>query len=101
MKDMADEMTCDASYITALVDRLEELGLAERRPSAVDRRVKEVALTAKGEQVAEEITGTMRTPPAEFDALDAKQRRSLARLMGHVVTDLHPLTDPFRPLSRR
>ena len=42
MSDMAARMTCDASYVTAIVDRLEEVGLAVRRTSPTDRRVKEI-----------------------------------------------------------
>ena len=45
-------MACDASYITAVADRLEELGLAVRRNAADDRRVRELVLTAKGESVS-------------------------------------------------
>ena len=94
-------MTCDASYITAIVDRLEKVGLAERRVSATDRRVKEIALTELGRTVAEEIRATMTSPPAAFDRLSRADRSALASLLAKVVPDLDTLPDPFRPPHRR
>lgn len=96
MRDMADRMTCDASYITSVVDRLEETGLAERRPSPSDRRVKEIALTPAGERVASEVQRTMTAPPAAIDRLSASERRTLAALMAKVVRDDEVVADAFR-----
>src|SRR5919107_1477493 len=55
MRSLADEWKCDASYATLIVDRLERLGLAERRTVARDRRVKLAALTAEGARVKAEL----------------------------------------------
>ena len=96
MRDMADRMTCDASYITSVVDRLEETGLAERRTSPSDRRVKEIALTPAGERVAEEVRRTMTAPPTAIDRLSAAERRTLAALMAKVVPDDEVVSDAFR-----
>ena len=48
MRTLAGAWKCDASNVTWLVDRLEEHGLAERRPHPTDRRVRTVALTPQG-----------------------------------------------------
>jgi DNA-binding MarR family transcriptional regulator len=96
MRDMAERMTCDASYVTSVVDRLEETGLAERRTSATDRRVKEIALTPAGERVAQEVRRTMTSPPPAIDRLTASERRTLESLMSKVVTDDEVVTDAFR-----
>src|ERR671916_675769 len=48
MGELAQELNCDRSYVTAIVDDLERAGLAERRVSVEDRRVKTIALTAAG-----------------------------------------------------
>jgi len=96
MRDMADRMTCDASYITSVVDRLEETGLAERRASPIDRRVKEIALTPAGERVAHQVRRTMTAPPPAIERLTAAERRALASLMAKVVPDDEVLTDAFR-----
>ncbi|MEZ5177051.1 MAG: MarR family winged helix-turn-helix transcriptional regulator [Acidimicrobiales bacterium] len=45
---LAEHWSCDASWVTNRIDRLEELGLVERRVSPADRRVKEVWLTDPG-----------------------------------------------------
>ncbi len=101
MSDIAARMTCDASYITAVVDRLEEVGLAERRPSPTDRRVKEIALTPAGVRVAAEVRRAMDSPPPAIDRLGPAQLRALARLMATVVPDDEIVQDAFRmPPSR-
>ena len=45
MGDLARDLNCDRSYVTAIVDDLERAGLAERRVAPEDRRVKTIALT--------------------------------------------------------
>lgn len=45
---IAEQFGCDPSNITAKVDRLVELGLAERRPDPADGRIKLVAATPAG-----------------------------------------------------
>ncbi len=44
----------DKTTMVATVDDLEERGLAERRPSATDRRARIIAVTDKGRAAAEE-----------------------------------------------
>ncbi|MFE9441194.1 MarR family winged helix-turn-helix transcriptional regulator [Streptomyces sp. NPDC006602] len=51
MREIADELQIDASYVTSLADQLEEAGLVERRVSPSDRRIKQLAPTAKGRRV--------------------------------------------------
>src|SRR4029077_5000765 len=46
MGGTAELMRCDPSNVTGIVDTLEERKLAERGPSADDRRVKVIALTS-------------------------------------------------------
>ena len=48
MKELAQRMGCDASFVTAVADALERHGLASREPDARDRRVKNLVLTAEG-----------------------------------------------------
>src|SRR5688500_17397043 len=44
----------DKTTMVSTVDELERRGLAERRPSATDRRARVIAVTEKGRLVAEE-----------------------------------------------
>jgi DNA-binding MarR family transcriptional regulator len=52
MSPLAERMNCEASNLTGLVDRLEVRGLVERRLDPDDRRVRVLALTRAGEELA-------------------------------------------------
>jgi DNA-binding MarR family transcriptional regulator len=101
MRVLAELMVCDASYITAVVDRLEEIGLAERRPNATDRRVKEIALTDRGVEAAARIGSTMSSAPPEFETLSAADRRVLAQLMAKVVPVANGSSAAFKAPARQ
>lgn len=101
MRDMADRMMYDASYITAVVDRLEELGYAERRAGSTDRRVKEIALTDKGREASARIGTIMTAAPDELTKLSKAERATLAALVAKVVPITPPSgVDPFKPPPR-
>src|SRR5436853_4836069 len=51
MGRLAETLSCDASNVTGLVDRLESRGLVQRRASAGDRRVKVLHLTPAGSRI--------------------------------------------------
>ncbi len=70
MGEMARGIGVDPSYITALVDDLDERGLARREPDPDDRRVKIIVLTAAGRAVAERHRPRpLRTPFGLFGAV--------------------------------
>jgi len=100
MRDMAQHMACDASYITAVADRLEEVGLAERRSAADDRRAKELALTPKGEQVAARLHAIFAEPPDTMRALSASEQAQLERLV-HKLSNAPAAGDWMPPLKLR
>jgi DNA-binding MarR family transcriptional regulator len=79
MGALADAWECDASNATWVVDRLEKLGLAERRNTPHDRRVKLVLLTAKGARIKAELMEEFYTPPAELLAVDRETLEALRR----------------------
>jgi DNA-binding MarR family transcriptional regulator len=81
MGDLARELNCDRSYVTAIVDDLERVGMAERRISTNDRRVKTIALTADGSRALRTVRDALMKPPAELAALTATQQRTLAKLI--------------------
>jgi DNA-binding MarR family transcriptional regulator len=63
MSELAESLVLDASYITGLVDRMEERGLLQRQPSPSDRRVKLISLTAEGMAVREMVHERVSQPP--------------------------------------
>ncbi|MEV0321577.1 MarR family winged helix-turn-helix transcriptional regulator [Streptomyces sp. NPDC050658] len=84
MRSLADTLTCDASNMTGIVDRLEKRDLVRREPSPSDRRVKNVVLTAEGERVADAIRARMRDTQEGLDRLDDEERAALAALLERV-----------------
>jgi DNA-binding MarR family transcriptional regulator len=85
MRAMGDKLSCDPSFMTGMVDRLEEDGLIERRPDPGDRRVTLIALTDKGVEFRDSALAALHEPPAEFDALDRDELDQLAKLLGKVT----------------
>jgi DNA-binding MarR family transcriptional regulator len=77
MRAMADALSCDASMVTWLVDRMEERGLVERLALPSDRRVKTVALTPLGVDTRDRLMNALYEPPAELLSLDATSLETL------------------------
>jgi DNA-binding MarR family transcriptional regulator len=87
MRSLADEWQCDASNATWIIDRLERAGLAERRSSPDDRRVKLVGLTAKGVRTKREVMDAFYQPPAELLELSAADLALLEGVMTRLTRD--------------
>jgi DNA-binding MarR family transcriptional regulator len=85
MRALADDMRCDASYITGLVDVLEKAGFVERRTATGDRRVKLVHLTRSGQKAKERADHVLTTPPKALDRLTDTEHRSLAKLLAKLA----------------
>ena len=81
MRDLSEHWKVDASWVTSLVDALEERGLAERRAHPTDRRVKMVALTDKGVRMKEEALQYMYAPPSAVEVLTAAEQVQLRDLL--------------------
>jgi DNA-binding MarR family transcriptional regulator len=81
MRQLARRLGCDNSYVTALVDSLEERGLAVREQHPSDRRVKVIALTDRGREVAKRAQLAGIEPPAAFDALGPAEMITLRDLL--------------------
>jgi DNA-binding MarR family transcriptional regulator len=89
MGTLADAWKCDASNVTWLVDRLEEHGLAERRPHPTDRRVRSVALTRKGTKMRAQIESKMFEAPASFRELSTSDLEALGRILRKLAPEPH------------
>jgi MarR family transcriptional regulator, organic hydroperoxide resistance regulator len=71
---------CDPSNVTLLSERLEEKGIAERRPHRDDRRVRTLVLTPAGETVRRRLLEHIQQHSL-LAALDAEQQRQLQELL--------------------
>jgi MarR family transcriptional regulator, organic hydroperoxide resistance regulator len=87
MNRLAEALSCDASNVTGLIDRLESLGLVQRRPSADDRRVKVLDLTAAGVRLRGQLLRRMTADQLPLARLSARDRRALVRILERLVDD--------------
>lgn len=85
MSRLAEVLSCDASNVTGLVDRMEARGLLERRPSPGDRRVKVLALTPTGARLRGEMLIHMTGQPLPLSSLTPDERRALVKLLERLV----------------
>ena len=87
MRRLADTLSCDASNVTGLVDRLESRGLVQRQASSGDRRVKALELTASGKRVRADLLGQMAKRSLPLSKLSVRQQRTLVRLLEALVDE--------------
>lgn len=85
MGEVAGAMSCDASNVTGLVDRLESRGLLQRVPSDEDRRVKVLSLTPLGKKVRAALLEKMTATPPTLERLSAADQRALARILRQLL----------------
>src|SRR5215207_7275392 len=85
MSRLAEALSCDASNVTGLVDRLESRGLVERRPSAADRRVKVLDLTPTGSRLRALLVDRMTTPPEALAQLSAREQQARVRILKRLL----------------
>ena len=81
MRALAEHWHCDPSWVTSIVDQLEERGFAERRVDASDRRAKRVGLTPLGEKARDRALALLSEPPPGIAALDRSDQRALRDLL--------------------
>ncbi|MDQ8707170.1 MarR family transcriptional regulator [Streptomyces sp. LHD-70] len=84
MRALATTLTCDASNMTGIIDRLEKRGLVRRETAPDDRRVKTVVLTAEGERVTDAIRSKMHATQDGLGRLDDQERDRLYALLERV-----------------
>jgi DNA-binding MarR family transcriptional regulator len=81
MRKLAAYLHCDNSYITTIVDSLEEAGVARREPHPTDRRIKVIVLTESGLRLAGLAREAIGNPPRAFESLSAVETEQLRDLM--------------------
>ncbi|MGP3966707.1 MarR family winged helix-turn-helix transcriptional regulator [Streptomyces sp. 6N223] len=81
-RELSARLGYDPSAIVSLVDDLERLGLAERRPDPADRRGRVVVLTDSGRAFLRDSDAAARRVMDELLApLDTPERRTLHELL--------------------
>lgn len=80
MRELADRLACDRSYITSLADQLEDRGLIAR-VQGNDRRIKLLALTQTGTTLRDEMAEAVARRSLVLQRLSSAQRAALAPLL--------------------
>lgn len=86
MNKIGEELWCDVSNITGVVDRLEKQGLVRRTAHPDDRRISLITITPKGKEV---LAGTL--PEHEqaliqrLSNLSPEERKTLAELLKKII----------------
>jgi MarR family transcriptional regulator, organic hydroperoxide resistance regulator len=88
MSALADYLSCDASNVTGLVDRLEGRGLMERRNAEHDRRVKLLCLTEAGRELRQRLQERLLEPPEVISALSPQEKRLLRDILSQALERL-------------
>ena len=86
MGQLADSLSCHASNVTGLVNRLELRGLVRRGPSDADRRVKVLHLTPAGARLRAQMLELMTAPPVVISRLSAREQRDLVRILSRLLS---------------
>jgi DNA-binding MarR family transcriptional regulator len=87
MRRLAETLSCDASNVTGLIDRLESRGLVRRSPSAGDRRVKVLDLTPAGSRLRARLLVRMTGRPLPLSRLSVPERRVLVRILERLLDE--------------
>jgi MarR family transcriptional regulator for hemolysin len=81
-QELGSVLGIDRSTMVSLIDQLESAGLARRRPSATDRRAREIAITPKGRRLLQRARGLISQVEDEILAgLTAGERGELLALL--------------------
>ena len=85
MRAVADRLHCDASWVTGMVDALEQRGYVERTQHPSDRRIKVITITSLGEKAKAKAIEALHEPPPVFaDALTVTELRTIRDLLRKV-----------------
>jgi DNA-binding MarR family transcriptional regulator len=87
MGRLAETLSCDASNVTGLVDRMESRGLIRREPSSADRRVKVLQLTAEGSRLRALLLKRMGGRSHPLSRLPLEQQRALVKILESLVEE--------------
>jgi DNA-binding MarR family transcriptional regulator len=87
--ELATEVGIDDATATRLADRLEEIGVVERRREPGDRRATTVVLTWTGKELVKAIAAQRQLFFCEvLEALDQREREELVRLTAKAAVAL-------------
>ncbi|GAB2690877.1 MarR family winged helix-turn-helix transcriptional regulator [Nocardia thraciensis] len=93
MRVLAGRLACDPSNLTGVADRMESRGLVRRTVNPSDRRVKYLAATEEGRELAARIRGSQVRAYKALAELSAAEERLLAGMLERLVPKLEAQGD--------
>jgi len=81
MKDLGQRLHCDPSFVTMIADALEQRGLAKREANPADRRIKNLVLTLRGQEVKATLEREVVEEMPWTRALNADEREQFLGLI--------------------
>jgi DNA-binding MarR family transcriptional regulator len=90
MKELAQRMGVDASFVTVVADTLEKRGFLRREPSQRDRRVKNLVLTTDGCAAKERMLSQLAARMPWCYALDDAERECFLALLRKMLDTPSP-----------
>src|SRR3954453_17411384 len=87
MSAMAHALQCDNSNVTGIADRLEAMGLIERRAAEHDRRVKTLVITELGTRVRGQVELRMSVPPPPLASLSDEDATALRDILQRALDE--------------
>jgi MarR family transcriptional regulator, transcriptional regulator for hemolysin len=101
-KELAEQIGLDKTTMVVTVDELEGKGLAERKPSSVDRRARVISVTKAGERtVAQGQKIIDRIQNDVLESLPSRERKLFLEALGSLVKDRLAQPAPDSPPLRR
>jgi DNA-binding MarR family transcriptional regulator len=91
MRELAELLSVDPPNLTPIVDDLERLGLVERQAHSTDRRVKLVAATPNGAELAQLAEEILDRPPVGLVDLPPEELDILVEILARVRQDPDPI----------
>ena len=89
--DLAGALGLDAGFLSRTLQTLQRRQIVARKPSRTDRRVNELALTAKGRAAFAELdTRSRRAVAALLDGLEEEKRAAVVDAMSTIEQTLEP-----------
>jgi len=81
MRELAQQLQCDSSNVTGLVDGLAAQGLVQRQEAEHDRRVRMLVITQRGAEVRARMEAAVQMVPPEIAALSVADQRALRDIL--------------------
>jgi len=85
MRALADYLSCDASNITGIADRLQARGLVKRGQAEQDRRVKLLVLTPEGVRIRAQLEQRLAETSPFMAGLSESERATLQELLSKIA----------------